>query len=446
MSKNYDWGGSNNTPEPSDPPTSQFPAQNAPQDKPQQQFPAPQQQYPQNSAGYGQPANGQYPPQYAPNGPFEPEEEKKKGGAAKKVGITALVLALIAGAGIGGFQVYKNMQEPEPNPAGVSDETALDFARGDVESCEDIPAEVINAVGIKDYSANEDGISCTGTITTADGKTSSNITVSVVAYQSSGDEEASPVDGWKQIISDEMPGDSSIEDVMALISDGSSASASQAPSCDIYGDERSTSNVIINGPTCDVLYPLANQINNIYEQERYLNQNTGFFELKEDPTYAPVQVATLSVPTFDGFDALYDGAPDFGNEVTSLQAEFNDSKFKVNGAEPDGDSGYFCFPAEFTLGEEKDDDSSTFALPRLYVISQSGQFSQMSDQSTWSSLKVGESDDYEYCGTLPEESIPGSDEVRYIVVYSDFNDSSDAVFVRDDNPNVIGAFTNGGAA
>ncbi|WP_136141845.1 hypothetical protein [Corynebacterium endometrii] len=413
MSKSYDWGATN-SPEPVNPPTSQFPAQGVADQ------------------------SAEFETQYASANNSQPAT--KKSGIGKKVGIGALALALIAGAGVGGFQAYKNMQNPEPNPAGVSDEVAMDFARGDIEDCEAIPAEVFTSVGIKDYSLNAESGNCGGTVMSADGKTEAQVTVKI----SSGawEAEASPVEGWSEAVLNDMPGDSSMEDVISLINDGSGYSERSQPSCLLNGTERETSAVFLEAPTCGVLYPLAHQINNLYEQNKYLTQKTDFFELKEQPTYTPVEVATLQVPKFEGFNEAFDAAPEFGTEVTSLQEQFNDSKFVVDGAEEVGD-GYYCFPVTFTLGPEKDEDSDTFALPRLYVISQYGGFEHINDRAGWTSVKVGESEEYEYCGSLPVELIPGQTETKYLVVYSDFNDSGEAVFDTDGELNTIGKFTVG---
>lgn len=275
----------------------------------------------------------------------------------------------------------------------------------------------------------------------ADGKTEAQVTVTIDS-ETSWEGEASPVEGWGEEVVYDMPDDSSMEDVISLINDGSRASESSQPSCTLNGNERETSAVILEAPTCGVLYPLAHQINNLYEQNKYLTQKTDFFELKEQPTYAPVEVATLRVPKFEGFTEAFDAAPEFGTEVTSLQEQFNDSKFVVDGAEEDGD-GYYCFPATFTLGPDKDEDSDTFALPRLYVISQYGGFAQINDRAGWTSLKVGESEEYEYCGKLPVDPVPSQAETKYLVVYSDFNDSGEAVFDTDGELNTIGKFTVG---
>lgn len=417
---------------------------------------APHNNIPQNNAAQPQgynPADSKNTRQFAadphqsgPTGPSGSSASPGSGsGSLKKIGIGALAVVVVGALAVGGFQVFKSSQSPEPNPAGISDEMAQEIISGGVDDCM-LPKEIIDAAGMKDFERHEQNDKiCMGYLATADGHNEPKVRISLDAGGMDGTD--SDVEGWNKVVRSDEDGELSLDDIVAELDDDGYPFVSSSFGCQLYSDVRPFRDISLAGPNCESLYPIARQLNNLKAQDDYLTQKTDFFEMNEMPEYSPIEPAGQHDATIEGFIAARDGAPEGETELSIEQLDFENVPYQVKGVTVDDSSEFsteVCVDLSFTASERKDRSGGTYYLPKFVFVSARGDIEMGSDRDLPYRLTAGDDYDYQQCASIftgsSDQTMRNVDYLILAGIPQNDGDRSEQKFLTDGKANVVGKF------
>lgn len=374
------------------------------------------------------------------------DAQARKESGMRDVGIVVVSALVVAALAIGGFQWYKSSQSADDNPAGFTETQAVTLISNGINDCM-LPENLVDAVGLSDleYSETSDAV-CQAYLATEDGHNETKITIGIDDTEAQGDD--APIEGWI-MENDASNGNSiSVEHVAEELSNGNPTNGVVYPGCVMKGTEQGIDNVFLAGPDCDVLYPIADQLTNLVKQARFAEQETGFFELKSQPDYAPVQWIESPDITISGFAEAFAEAPQGKQKFTIPQEDFKDAPFEIRGQtiEDSGEDTEVCLDVSFTLPKTKDGERGTYYYPAVYFVAADGLTIGTMDRDAPNTLEEGDVAEYKACKTIPHADVDkrGLRTLDHLILlgYPKTKDGDrQDDFLKDGKVNVVGKFT-----